>query len=166
MFSLFLFCRRYQYRHLLAFEEGHLVYLAVLFKLVGKFQKHYLALLLEQYLTTFEKYVCTYLVAVASILLGHGVRNVMISLGSEGVYYDNGTERGIIPSMAYEVINTSGCGDTFLSGTIKGYLNGGSIKDMARYGSAAAAICAASEDTVAPGLSPEKLFEILDRHSM
>ena len=102
----------------------------------------------------------------ASILLGHGVRNVMISLGSEGVYYDNGTERGIIPSMAYEVINTSGCGDTFLSGTIKGYLNGGSIKDMARYGSAAAAICAASEDTVAPGLNPEKLFEILDRHSM
>lgn len=99
----------------------------------------------------------------AAILLANGVKNVMISLGSDGVYYDNGTERGIIPSMSSDIVNTSGCGDTFLAGAIKGYLAGCNVADMVRYGSAAAAVCAASEATVAPELNLEALRAVLSR---
>lgn len=97
----------------------------------------------------------------ASFLRNKGVKNVMISLGKDGVYYENENCSGIIPSMVRKIANTSGCGDAFLAGAVKGYLNGGDIKAMARYGSAAAAICAAHDETVTSGLSPDAVGKIL-----
>ena len=98
----------------------------------------------------------------ASFLREKGVKNVMISLGKDGVYYENENISGIVPSMVRNIRNTSGCGDTFLAGAVKGYLDGGDIEAMARYGSAAAAICAAHDETVAPDLSPEAVKRILE----
>ena len=93
------------------------------------------------------------------MLRDNGVENVMISLGSAGVYYENAQSRGYTDSMVREIINTSGCGDAFLAGVIRGYLDGADICRMSEYGSAAAAICARSPETVSPQLSFERLFD-------
>ncbi|MCR5324171.1 MAG: carbohydrate kinase family protein [Lachnospiraceae bacterium] len=100
---------------------------------------------------------------LSRILRNKGVKNVMISLGKEGIYYENASKYGIVPSLATDIVNTSGCGDTFLAGAVKGYLEGGDIEAMAKYGSAAAAICAASEETVSGKLSPMSVAEVLNR---
>ena len=97
----------------------------------------------------------------ADFLINKGVKNVMISLGEDGVYYANSSSGGTVPSMVTEIVNTSGCGDTFLAGAIRGYLDNADIKTMAGYGSAAAAICAACEETVSERLSYGTVTEML-----
>ena len=99
----------------------------------------------------------------AGLLRKKGVENVMISMGADGVYYENESESGIMPSMVTKVVNTSGCGDAFLAGAIRAHLEGGSINTMARYGSAAAAICAESDTTVSRRISMERLNAIVNR---
>lgn len=97
----------------------------------------------------------------SGILRDHGVKNVLISLGRDGVYYENASRSGIIPSMTTDIVNTSGCGDTFLAGAIKGFLEGGDIEMMAKYGSAAAAICASCEETVSDRIDPGNIAAML-----
>ncbi|MCR5330172.1 MAG: hypothetical protein K6E62_03160, partial [Lachnospiraceae bacterium] len=100
----------------------------------------------------------------AAFLRSRGVKNVMISLGKDGVYYENEDYSGIMPSMVRDIANTSGCGDAFLAGAVRGYLDNGSLEAMARYGSAASAICAAHDETVSPELDITKINEILKEH--
>lgn len=90
-----------------------------------------------------------------------GVRNVFISLGGEGVYFDDGTDRGILPVMPGPILNTNGCGDAFLAGASDGYLSGLSLRDCARRGLAASSLCARSESAVSPLLCPEALLGLL-----
>ncbi len=92
-----------------------------------------------------------------------GVKNVFISLGGKGVYFDDGEERGILPVFAGEIINTNGCGDAFLAAAADGYLMGLSVREIARRGLAASALCARSESAVTPHMSSEALQSILDR---
>ena len=99
----------------------------------------------------------------AAAFLEKGVRNVFISLGGRGVYYDNGEERGILPVFAGTILNTNGCGDAFLAAAADGYLEGLSIREIALRGLAASALCARSESAVSPHMSVENLFSILNQ---
>lgn len=47
-------------------------------------------------------------------LLGHGVKNVIVTLGSKGAYFNNGKEEFSIPSIKSKPIDTVGAGDTFI----------------------------------------------------
>ena len=96
-------------------------------------------------------------VSCAGLLRKKGVKNIMVSMGAGGIYYENESESGLVPSMAKKVVNTSGCGDAFLAGAVTAYLDGHSIGGMARFGSAAAAICAESDSTVSRRMSMERL---------
>lgn len=98
----------------------------------------------------------------AHALLDSGVKNVFISLGGEGVYFDNGAERGILPIVSGPVCNTSGCGDAFLAAAADGYLDGLGARDMAQRGLAASALCARSESAVSPQMSADALHTILE----
>jgi len=100
--------------------------------------------------------------AAAEALHQKGVENVFISLGGEGVYYDNGTERGILPVITGPIHNTNGCGDAFLAAAADSYLKGLSIREIARRGLAASALCARSESAVSPYMCQENLQSILD----
>ena len=91
-----------------------------------------------------------------------GVKNVMISMGADGVYYESGSTTGKVPSMVKTIVNTSGCGDAYLAGAVRGYLEGCDIEGMVRYGSAAAAVCAEYEETVTPNMGMEKVRKYLD----
>lgn len=90
-----------------------------------------------------------------------GVKNVLISLGGEGVYYDDGVDRGILSCIPGPLINTNGCGDAFLASAADGFLQGCSLRECALRGLAASHICAQSESAVSPLMSAEAIHDVL-----
>lgn len=92
-----------------------------------------------------------------------GVKNVFISLGGEGVYFDDGCDRGILSCIPGSIINTNGCGDAFLAAAAEGFLLGCSLRECALRGLAASHICAQSESAVSPMMSAEALEDVLNR---
>jgi len=102
------------------------------------------------------------LAKAASVFHDLGVRNVFISLGGRGVFFDNGVDRGILPIFGGDIINTNGCGDAFLAAAADGYLMGLSVRQIALRGLAASSLCARSESAVSPHMCTETIESILD----
>jgi pseudouridine kinase len=82
-----------------------------------------------------------------------GVKLLFISLGGEGVYYDDGRDRGILPCCPGRIENTTGCGDAFMAAASLGFFMGRMIKDMARMGLSAAALCAEAKGAIREDMS-------------
>ncbi len=93
----------------------------------------------------------------ARAFFDRGLPNVLISLGEKGVYFNDGTDSGILPCLPMPVVNTSGCGDAFLAGCAAAFLEGRGLRDMARLGLAASAVCAQTDSAVSPDISRELL---------
>jgi 2-dehydro-3-deoxygluconokinase len=67
--------------------------------------------------------------AIARFYLNLGARLVVIKLGPEGAYYDDGAQRGHVPaSPVSRVVDTVGAGDGFAVGVISGLLEGLSLE--------------------------------------
>ena len=94
-----------------------------------------------------------YLPVAAEAMHEKGVRLVFISLGGEGVYYDDGREREILPCFPGRIENTTGCGDAFMAAASYGYFLGRAPKDMALMGLAAAALCAEAKGAIREDMS-------------
>ena len=97
----------------------------------------------------------------AQALLEAGVKNVFISLGAQGVYYNDGAMSGICPIAPIQVVNTTGSGDAFCAAAAMGCVMGLDIREIARMGQAAAGLCSESEAAVNPETSMENLQELL-----
>jgi len=70
-----------------------------------------------------------------------GARNVVITLGQQGVICVNAEQFFLLPIFPVDsVVDTTGAGDALAGGLIAGLLLGDSLKDSIRYGCAAAAI--------------------------
>ena len=100
--------------------------------------------------------------AAAAVFHEQGVKNVFISLGGRGVYFDDGAARGILPIFGGDILNTNGCGDAFLAAAADGYLMALSVRDIARRGLAASSLCARCESAVSPHMTTEAIDSILD----
>lgn len=95
----------------------------------------------------------------AEALLGEGLKQIFISLGKNGVYCANRSEHLRIPCFPVEAVNTTGAGDSFMAALAWGWLRGFSLRECARAGLAAAAICIESEDTISSRLSAGSLLK-------
>lgn len=102
------------------------------------------------------------LMAASDYFIEKGVSQVFISLGADGVYYNNGNEKGLFPPYKSEVVNTTGAGDSFMAGIVYGFLNDYNIIDSAKIASAAASICVSSIETISKTLSLEKIERIVN----
>lgn len=91
-----------------------------------------------------------------------GVGIVFISLGAQGVYYDDGKIRGIHPCYSGPIENTTGCGDAFMAAVAYGYQSGKDTLVMTRMGLAAAALCAETAGAVRQDLS----YSLLENRCM
>ena len=83
-----------------------------------------------------------------------GIRSMVVTMGSHGaVYYDGETEdRGICPPYPAEVVDTSGAGDAFFSGTVMGLTRKLPLHEAVRYGAKLASLTIASEENSCPVL--------------
>ncbi len=98
------------------------------------------------------------LVASADLLHSKGVVNVCISLGSEGVFYSNSNERGLVRIPDIKIRNATGAGDAFQAGLIHGELEGMDLSESVKIASATAAMTMDSESTINKSITIEKIL--------
>ena len=97
------------------------------------------------------------LIAASEYFLEQGVKNVYISLGKDGVFYNNGSNRGFAQGAPIKVINATGGGDAFIAALAYAYINNLSIEESARMGIAASMLAISHENTINPNMSEENL---------
>ncbi|MBO0904259.1 carbohydrate kinase family protein [Jiella sonneratiae] len=77
---------------------------------------------------------------VARFFKDHGVKNAILTLGGAGVYVDPATGDPFrLPAYDIDVVDTTGCGDSFSAGIIVGLSKGWELRECARFASAVAA---------------------------
>ena len=100
------------------------------------------------------------LLSSADLLHGEGVINICISLGSEGVFFSNSTERGIVRIPNVRIKNATGAGDAFQAGLIHGELSGMSLMESSKFASAMAAMAMDAESTINKGITIDKVLDL------
>lgn len=77
---------------------------------------------------------------VAAWFKKRGVKNAILTLEGDGVYVDPAAgEPFRLPSHRIDVVDTTGCGDSFTAGIIVGLAKGWGIRDCAKFANAVAA---------------------------
>ena len=76
----------------------------------------------------------------AQYLLGQGVQNVIITLGSKGVYLASEYFTGIVPAPVVEAVDSTAAGDVFNGALLKALAEGATLEQACRFACRAAAI--------------------------
>lgn len=88
-----------------------------------------------------------------------GFTNIVVHRGSEGAFASDGARVvEVKPATAAEIADVTGAGDAAVAGLVCGLLEGRALADAARLGQCAAAIKLGSSESVASGLSRDRLF--------
>lgn len=96
---------------------------------------------------------------IVNVFLEKGVQKVFISMGEKGILYADKNENGIVKiTEKPKIENTSGCGDSAMSGIIFGVVNEKDILECAKLGNIAGFITAQSMDTVSKNISEKNLL--------
>lgn len=69
-----------------------------------------------------------------------GVQNVLITLGSRGVYVHDGQTSQIIPAYRVKAVDTTGAGDAFNGGLLTALAEGKTLTEAAKFANALAAL--------------------------
>ena len=93
-----------------------------------------------------------------------GVKNVFISLDSDGIYYitSEGEEGTLACCEKIDVKNVTGAGDSFVAGIGYGYMNNLSIKDTLKYSMAMSIITITHEETINPDMCHELVKKLIN----
>lgn len=76
----------------------------------------------------------------AQVFFDKGVQNVLITLGSRGVYVNSNGRAEIIPAFHVKAIDTTGAGDAFNGGLLTALSEGKDLWEAARFANALAAL--------------------------
>lgn len=81
-----------------------------------------------------------------------GIPSMVVTMGSHGaVYYDGETgEAGVCPPYPATVVDTSGAGDAFFSGTVMGLTRKQQLREAVRYGAKLASLTIESAENACP----------------
>lgn len=90
-------------------------------------------------------------------LLELGVKRVFITRGAEGVYAASREECLWHPILPGEMVNTTGCGDSFMGALVWAWLEKLDLENTAKAGLAASAITMESTQTINPIMSADTL---------
>jgi ribokinase len=78
--------------------------------------------------------------ALTAALRNAGARSVVLKLGDQGAYYDDGTIRLLVPAFEVPVCDTTAAGDTFNGALAVALAEGNRIERALRFANAAAAL--------------------------
>ena len=93
--------------------------------------------------------------AAADKLMEEGVKQVVITMGSKGVYYKSADKEELLPPYKAKMVNTTGAGDALFAGIVTGYCKNLTLTDSVKLGMAAAAITIETTETNNKELSYE-----------
>ena len=100
-------------------------------------------------------------VKAAAEIRRRGAGAVVITLGAEGLYVEDGQGGRFIPAMPAKVRDVTGAGDAITAGYVYGMLAGGSY-EPALYGLAAASLTVETDKSIAEELKPEQLKQRIE----
>lgn len=100
----------------------------------------------------------------AEVLLGTGLKQVYISLGSDGVFAaDRQGHTARVPCPRVKVVNATGGGDAMAAALASGIAHGWALEKCAQMAAGAGALACTAETTIHPGMSWENIQYILDQ---
>lgn len=103
--------------------------------------------------------------AAAREIRGRGTGAVVVTLGEEGIYIDNGKRQEFVAAISpARVRDVTGAGDALVAGYAYGVAGG--EKDPVRTALAAASLALETEESVSSELSPERLRERIESNSL
>jgi ribokinase len=76
----------------------------------------------------------------AGYFLERGCRNVIITLGSRGVYFNDGVSEGVVEALKVKAIDTVAAGDVFTGAFTVSFSSGGTLKESIEFAVHAAAV--------------------------
>ena len=76
----------------------------------------------------------------AKVLMGKGVKNVIITMGKKGAFFCNERESFVVPSTSSKAVDTTGAGDCFCGAFCTALAEGKSVKDSILFANCAAGI--------------------------
>lgn len=85
--------------------------------------------------------------------LNKGVKQVFISLGEQGIFYNDGTNCKLVKSPKIEVVNATGAGDAFIAALAYSHYNQFDIDFSARFAMSASIVTLSHENTINPNMS-------------
>ncbi|GLC32031.1 PfkB family carbohydrate kinase [Clostridium omnivorum] len=89
--------------------------------------------------------------------LNKGVKRVFISLGEQGVYYDDGTDSRQIKTPKINVVNATGAGDAFIAALAYSHYSDFDIDYSTRFAIGASVLALSHEETINPNMSVENI---------
>jgi pseudouridine kinase len=97
------------------------------------------------------------IIKAMEIFLMRGIKNIIITAGSDGVYFANSQGIWFAKASGAEIVNSNGAGDAFMSGLLYGFLHGESLKEACETAYNASLIALKSEKTINPEMSVKLL---------
>lgn len=100
----------------------------------------------------------------ADVFKDRGVQNVVITLGSRGVYVNEDGKSEIVPAYKVNAIDTTGAGDAFNGGLLTALSEGKTISEAARFANALAAISVQRIGTTPAMPTRAEIDKFLEEH--
>ena len=91
------------------------------------------------------------------------VKNVVITLGSAGAFYSNGTETIMIPPIKVQAVDTTGAGDAFNGGFAAAIANGADIRSALRFANCVAALSVTKKGTSPAMPSEDEIYALYEK---
>lgn len=95
--------------------------------------------------------------AMASFFLDRGVKNIYLSLGEQGVYFQSENGSAYIKNEVPSIQNATGAGDAFMAALVWAYCRGYSAKEGASLAQKVAALTCQCVDSVNQDIDPKTL---------
>ncbi len=103
---------------------------------------------------------------MADVLLGYGVRNVIIKLGGAGCLMKNRAETLRLPACPVRAVDATGAGDNFAAGFISEKLRGAGNAEALRFANACGAICATAVGAGTALKSREQVLRFMEANGL
>jgi sugar/nucleoside kinase (ribokinase family) len=106
-------------------------------------------------------------------ILDQGIKLCLVTLGPQGAYFNNGRAKGYVPGFRVDEVDSTGCGDAFLAGTIYGVLEASlpleafddlTLRQVVRFANAAGALTATRKGAMAALPSRAAVEKFLSEH--
>ncbi|MGC1582996.1 MAG: carbohydrate kinase family protein [Candidatus Acidiferrales bacterium] len=101
-------------------------------------------------------------VEAAAEIRRRGVGTVVVTLGEDGIYVDDGKLPKFVPAIpARKVVDVTGAGDAFVAGYAYAMISGERYEPVL-WGLAAASLTLETEDSISPNLNRNSVFERIE----
>lgn len=100
----------------------------------------------------------------AEILLSRGIKNVIITLGVNGVFFKNAEFETHVDAIRMKAIDTTGAGDAFNGGFITAIGEGKSVEEALKFATCTSAISVTRKGAAASMPSRKEIEELYNKH--